>query len=419
MADLLGKQIIKLGLVDEFSTLAADKASNNNTLRQGLASILNNTTNSFAHYEYGTMTIQCLAHAIHLVVQDFLVKMQAVAERDIDANEIEVPRRMREQMVEDVTNTDQGMVEMTYEELIDMLDSGEGDGVDLAAVAQKIHQICKIALSSPQQSEEFWKTIQFVNTVSDDKQKLHILNLILDIAIDKICKRNELYKRYRITPEQWGVLKIIADFLELHDFVTRSCVFDTLHVISDADDRQRLRVLKHLVDLSPTDRALYQPSDEDLLYLYTRTIGLFEKPLRINDREYNVWDCGDRRSERRKWIHMFENAGVIVFVVSLTESDSNTRSQRYNMSVLTQNHMQKSLTVFDWLFNSEWFVETKIVGGLINNSKFDTLEKRLQRSPLERYFQVYTDRTNVESACEYLKQQFLGLNQQSEKPIAV
>lgn len=37
--------------------------------------------------------------------------------------------------------------------------------------------------------------------------------------------------------------------------------------------------------------------------------------------DYIVIDVGGQRSERRKWIHCFENVTALIFIVSLSEYD--------------------------------------------------------------------------------------------------
>lgn len=36
---------------------------------------------------------------------------------------------------------------------------------------------------------------------------------------------------------------------------------------------------------------------------------------------YKIFDVGGQRSERKKWIHCFENVTALVFLVSLSEYD--------------------------------------------------------------------------------------------------
>ncbi|KAF5361627.1 hypothetical protein D9758_007393 [Tetrapyrgos nigripes] len=220
MAELLAKKIIDYGLADDFSTLAADNASNNDTLRQELASILNEASQR-TWYDPEEMTVRCLPHAIHLAVRAFLIELKAVGEDDIDPNQVETPgsaglEKNPEETAEEVTVQDEGMAEMSDEEL---LAAQVRDGIDVEVVVQK-------------RSEEFRKTISIVNAISDPSVKLRLLNLILDIItrwnstyfMVKRAKelrayytntRNDLYKKYKISSEEWEVVDVIIEFLEI------------------------------------------------------------------------------------------------------------------------------------------------------------------------------------------------------------
>ncbi|KAF5349402.1 hypothetical protein D9758_015513 [Tetrapyrgos nigripes] len=170
--ELGDSQILELGLADKFSALAADNTSNNDTLHQELASILNGTSTS-TFYNSDNITIHCLPHAIHLAVQAFLIELKACNETDIDANNMESPKTWTEEEAEKVFAQDEGLSEKSDKELLEEQDS---NGVDIEVVVQKIRQV------SPQCSEAFKKTISIVNTITTNpNKKLCILNLILDV----------------------------------------------------------------------------------------------------------------------------------------------------------------------------------------------------------------------------------------------
>lgn len=87
-----------------------------------------------------------------------------------------------------------------------------------------------------------------------------------------------------------------------------------------------------------------------------------------------MFDVGGQRSERKKWIHCFENVTSIIFCVALSEYD------QVLLEESSQNRMMESLLLFDSVVNSRWFMRTSIILFL---NKVDIFKQKLGRSPLE------------------------------------
>lgn len=123
----------------------------------------------------------------------------------------------------------------------------------------------------------------------------------------------------------------------------------------------------------------YMPTDQDILRSRVKTTGITETTFKVGELTYKLFDVGGQRSERKKWIHCFENVTALVFLVSLSEYDQMLyedesvvrflRSCRsctgFHRAIAPQNRMQEALTLFDSICNSRWFVKTSIVSTLI------------------------------------------------------
>ena len=96
---------------------------------------------------------------------------------------------------------------------------------------------------------------------------------------------------------------------------------------------------------------------------------------------YHVFDMGGQRSERKKWIHCFENVTTILFIVAVSEYDQSLFED------VTMNRMNEALTLFDSICNSPWFTSTPIILFL---NKSDLLQEKLKTNPIENYFSDYT-----------------------------
>lgn len=67
--------------------------------------------------------------------------------------------------------------------------------------------------------------------------------------------------------------------------------------------------------------AEYIPTDQDLLRSRLRTTGITETIFDLGQLTYRMFDVGGQRSERKKWIHCFENVNVLLFLVAISGYD--------------------------------------------------------------------------------------------------
>jgi guanine nucleotide-binding protein G(i) subunit alpha len=132
-----------------------------------------------------------------------------------------------------------------------------------------------------------------------------------------------------------------------------------------------------------------------------------------------MFDVGGQRSERKKWIHCFENVTTILFLVAISEYDQLLLEDE------TVNRMQEALTLFDSICNSRWFVKTSIILFL---NKIDRFREKLPVSPMRNYFPDYegtprispkliTGGDDYNAACDYILNRFVSLNQSEVKQV--
>ena len=130
----------------------------------------------------------------------------------------------------------------------------------------------------------------------------------------------------------------------------------------------------------------YVPNDQDVLRSRVKTTGITETTFIIQDLTYRMFDVGGQRSERKKWIHCFENVTTILFLVAISEYDQLLFEDE------TVNRMQEALTLFDSICNSRWFVKTSIILFL---NKIDRFKEKLPVSPMQNYFPDYEGTTKL------------------------
>lgn len=151
----------------------------------------------------------------------------------------------------------------------------------------------------------------------------------------------------------------------------------------------------------------YIPNDQDLLRSRVKTTGISETSFKVGDMTYRMFDVGGQRSERKKWIHCFENVTALVFMVAISEYDQKLVEDE------SVNRMMESLNLFDSIVNSKWFIKTPIILFL---NKIDLFMAKLPASPVEQYFPEYTGGT-YEEACEFFLDKFRSLKNNPDKEI--
>lgn len=179
----------------------------------------------------------------------------------------------------------------------------------------------------------------------------------------------------------------------------------------------------------------YTPSDQDILRSRVKTTGISETSFNIGELTYKLFDVGGQRSERKKWIHCFENVTSIIFLVAISEYDQRLYEDE------SVNRMQEAMTLFDSICNSRWFIRTSIVGWplffrhlksdkftltrfltpplqILFLNKIDIFREKLPVSPISEYFPDYRGGdNNYDAACSFLLDKFVSLNQNLDKSV--
>ncbi|TVY50070.1 Guanine nucleotide-binding protein alpha-3 subunit [Lachnellula cervina] len=145
----------------------------------------------------------------------------------------------------------------------------------------------------------------------------------------------------------------------------------------------------------------YIPIEADVLRARTKTTGIYETRFTMGSLSIHMFDVGGQRSERKKWIHCFENVTSIIFCVALSEYD------QVLLEESNQNRMMESLVLFDSVVNSRWFMRTSIILFL---NKVDLFRQKLGRSPLSNYFPDYSGGNDINRASKYLLWRFNQVN---------
>ncbi|XP_077439849.1 guanine nucleotide-binding protein subunit alpha-14-like [Vanacampus margaritifer] len=149
----------------------------------------------------------------------------------------------------------------------------------------------------------------------------------------------------------------------------------------------------------------YIPTEQDVLRVRFPTTGIHDYSFTINKITLRIVDVGGQKSERRKWIHCFENVTSLIFLASLSEYDQVLEERD------TINRMEESLALFYTTIHSPWFHSTSIILFL---NKTDILADKILTSDLKKYFPGFMGRRqDPEDAKKYIQKLY---QQQNSNP---
>ncbi|XP_062409648.1 guanine nucleotide-binding protein subunit alpha-14-like [Sardina pilchardus] len=150
----------------------------------------------------------------------------------------------------------------------------------------------------------------------------------------------------------------------------------------------------YLSDIDRLSAVGYLPTEQDILRVRVPTTGIIEYPFDLSQVIFRMVDVGGQRSERRKWIHCFENVTSLIFLVALSEYDQVLYESHQ------ENRMVESKALFKTIISSNWFTESSII--LFLNKK-DILQEKILKSHLVDYFPAYTGpKHDAESAQRFI-----------------
>ena len=184
--------------------------------------------------------------------------------------------------------------------------------------------------------------------------------------------------------------------------------------------------LKHAVEYQLSDSAPYffhrmdkilDPSytlnEQDVLRSRVQTTEIVETSFKRNDIIYKLFDVGGQRTERRKWLHCFDDVKAVLFVASLSGYDMTLTEDG------TTNRMEESLNLFQSICVNKFFDQSSIILFL---NKLDLFTEKINNTNhhLRLYFPRYNGPDHdVSAAKEFIREKFRACNMNTKRVINV
>ncbi|XP_071035171.1 guanine nucleotide-binding protein G(q) subunit alpha [Parasteatoda tepidariorum] len=203
-----------------------------------------------------------------------------------------------------------------------------------------------------------------------------------------------------VPPQERGsTLLYVKKILFVCTLLCASCYIPQTH----------LNFFSYLCDLERIALPDYLPTQQDILRVRVPTTGIIEYPFDLDSIIFRMVDVGGQRSERRKWIHCFENVTSIIFLVALSEYD------QILFESDNENRMEESKALFKTIITYPWFQNSSVI--LFLNKK-DLLEEKIMVSHLVDYFPEYDGpKQDHIAAREFILKMYLSQNPDPDRMV--
>jgi len=142
----------------------------------------------------------------------------------------------------------------------------------------------------------------------------------------------------------------------------------------------------------------YTPTQQHIVNARIRTTCAVKEEYDITGKRFEIYDVGGQRSERKKWLPLFDKVTAIIFVAALSEYDQKLQEDR------RMNRMMEALGVFRTIITQDAFLKVPF---LLFLNKKDLFELKLPLAKIQdqEEFSDYAG-DSYDEGVQYFKQKF-------------
>jgi len=141
----------------------------------------------------------------------------------------------------------------------------------------------------------------------------------------------------------------------------------------------------------------YVPTLDDIFKVRQKTSGITEHVFTTDSLEMTLVDVGGQRSERRKWLHCFQDVTAVLYFISLDEYNLQL-SEDYRV-----NRLQEALDLFEEITTSEFFTKSHF---FVLFNKNDLFKEKVDKQPLSELFTEFSGKDNYSNSLKFIQSQF-------------
>ncbi|GMS78383.1 hypothetical protein PENTCL1PPCAC_558, partial [Pristionchus entomophagus] len=174
------------------------------------------------------------------------------------------------------------------------------------------------------------RSIVFINVVSGMLSYCDAMKVLEEEYTKKSSDAHERYLRNldvdkngldTITEETYNALKALWEdkaIQNVREKKTRVYLMDSAEYFLDNLDRIK--------------EDKFTPTTQDIIRTRVSTMGVIEVNFRMKNKNWRVFDVGGQRSQRKKWIHCFDDVKAVIYVVALSEYDQKLKEDESTVS---------------------------------------------------------------------------------------
>jgi len=142
----------------------------------------------------------------------------------------------------------------------------------------------------------------------------------------------------------------------------------------------------------------FLPTNEDIFRVKIRTTGASDLIFETEGIEFTLVDVGGQRSERRKWLHCFDNVTSVLFLAALDEYDMVLEEDN------RQNRLTESLTLFSQVSGSQFFENSSWILFL---NKTDLFRDKILKAPLSGFFADSPKESDFDASLAFMTRKYV------------
>lgn len=175
-----------------------------------------------------------------------------------------------------------------------------------------------------------------------------------------------------------------------------------------ASELQLVESLSYFMDnMTRITSVNFQPTDIDMLHIRVKTTGVIDLSFTHEGREFSLVDVGGQRSERRKWLHCFNDVTAVLFCASMSEYDQMLYEDN------TIRRTEETLKLWTEICQSKWFVDVTFILFL---NKYDLFVEKIKTVDMKCAYPDYDGGCNEKNAAKFVKNKFAHLKSAGDPP---